>query len=158
MRLEVFAIGKLKKSPMLSLLQDYEKRIAVISKSIGFKSFQISEFDTKKNLEGDSLKTYEAGLLLDNQPSALIALDETGDVISSQKFAKIIDHYKDTNHNACRFVIGGADGLCPSVRKQASKIISFGALTWPHMLVRVMIAEQIYRTMTILTNHPYHRE
>jgi 23S rRNA (pseudouridine1915-N3)-methyltransferase len=62
------------------------------------------------------------------------------------------------NHETCRFIIGGADGLCTHLQKQVTKKISFGSMTWPHMFVRAMITEQIYRTITILNNHPYHRE
>ncbi len=158
MRLELYAIGTLKKSPMLSLIDDYQKRIFGISRTLGFKPLEITEIDHKKNLSGNSLKQHEATLLLNNAPDIVIALDETGQNISSHAFAKMLNSYKDRNHASCRFVIGGADGLCESVRDKANAIISFGSLTYPHMLVRVMIAEQIYRAMTILSNHPYHRE
>lgn len=158
MKLELYAIGKLKKSPMLSLIDDYQHRISGISRGLGFKPLDITEIDHKKNLTGNSLKQHEATLLLNNSPDILIALDETGQTLSSQAFATLLDNYKNQNHGTCRFVIGGADGLCDSVRTKANTIISFGALTWPHMLVRVMICEQIYRAMTILSNHPYHRE
>jgi 23S rRNA (pseudouridine1915-N3)-methyltransferase len=158
MRLELYAIGKLKKSPMLSLIDDYQKRIVGIARGLGFKPLEITEIDHKKNLVGNSLKQHEATLLLSNSPDIVIALDETGDNVSSHAFAKMLDNYKNRNHPSCRFVIGGADGLCQSVRDKAHNIISFGNLTYPHMLVRVMITEQIYRAMTILSNHPYHRE
>jgi 23S rRNA (pseudouridine1915-N3)-methyltransferase len=157
MHLELYAIGKLKKSPNLALIQEYQKRIGGLSKGLGFKSWHIVEIDSKKKLTGDALKNYEAGLLLDNAPDIIIALDEVGKNISSQEFASMLDNYKNNNHHTCRFIIGGADGLCKSVRKVAQNIISFGSLTWPHMMVRAMLSEQIYRAMTILANHPYHR-
>lgn len=157
MKLELFAIGKLKKSPTLTLLEEYQKRISGLSKGLGFKSFDITQLESKKNLEGKALKNYEADLLLDNCPDSLIALDETGKNISSHEFARLLDAYKNNNHNNCRFLIGGADGLANSVKQRATHLISFGAMTWPHMMVRVMLAEQIYRAMTILSNHPYHR-
>ncbi len=158
MKLELYAIGKLKKSPMLSLLDDYQHRISGIARNLGFKPLDIHEIDHKKSLQGQSLKQYEATLLLHNTPDIMIALDETGQNVSSQDFAMLLNNYKNNNKNICRFIIGGADGLCDSVRAKANTIISFGTLTWPHMLVRVMLAEQIYRAMTILSNHPYHRE
>jgi 23S rRNA (pseudouridine1915-N3)-methyltransferase len=157
MKLELYAIGKLKQSPILSLIQDYQTRITGICRGVGFKHLDITQIDSKKNLHGNSLKQHEAELLLHNAPDIIIALDETGQSLSSHAFANLLDNYKNQGHNGCRFIIGGADGLCDSVKKRATNIISFGALTWPHMLVRVMIAEQIYRAMTILSNHPYHR-
>jgi 23S rRNA pseudoU1915 N3-methylase RlmH len=101
MHLEIYAIGKLKKSPLLSLIHDYEKRIHGSMKQVGFKSFKIYEYDTKKDINSDSLKKYEAELLMHHAPNLIIALDETGDVINSQQFAKYLDDLKNMNHETC---------------------------------------------------------
>ena len=158
MKLELYAIGKLKKSPILTLIDEYQKRMRPICQSLGFKPLDIHEIEHKKSLSGNNLKEYEASLLLQNNPDIVIALDETGHHLSSNAFALLLDKYKNQNHHSCRFIIGGADGLCQSLKVQAHNLVSFGHLTWPHMLVRVMLTEQIYRAMTILSNHPYHRE
>jgi len=87
MKLELYAIGKLKKSPTLSLIQEYQKRITGLSKGLGFKSWDIIEIDSKKNISGDSLKQYESTLLLNKETDMIIALDETGQKISGHEFA-----------------------------------------------------------------------
>jgi len=158
MKIEIYAIGKLKKSPILTLIDDYQTRIKSLAKNIGFKSFSIHEFEAKKTLKNDLLKKAEADILLHNMPNILITLDEKGAHLNSNEFSQMLDEYKNNSYETCRFVIGGADGLCETVKQKAHKSISFGRLTWPHMFVRAMITEQIYRTMTILSDHPYHRD
>lgn len=157
MHLELYAIGKLKDPALNNLIQEYRKRSIPLGKKVGFKSFQVTEFETKKNLSNDALKAYEAELLLKNSPDILIALDETGENLDSQSFAKLLENYKDNNYASCRFIIGGAYGLCSSVHKKIHKKISFGKCTWPHMMVRLMLCEQIYRSFTIINNHPYNK-
>lgn len=87
----------------------------------------------------------------------LAALDETGQAIDSESFAAIIGQSRDAGRSSLALVIGGPDGLEPAWRQSAAHVLSFGAMTWPHQLVRIMAAEQIYRAVTILTGHPYHR-
>ena len=87
----------------------------------------------------------------------LLVLDETGENVSSEKLASALGRMRDDGVAAAAFVIGGADGHSDAVRARAGRMISFGAATWPHMLVRAMLAEQLYRAMTILSGHPYHR-
>jgi 23S rRNA (pseudouridine1915-N3)-methyltransferase len=102
----------------------------------------------------------EAGLLLQalGESGRIIALDERGDDCSSADFAELLRRWRDDGETACGFALGGADGLHPDVRKRADRIIRFGRQTWPHMLARVMLAEQLYRAQQILAGHPYHRE
>lgn len=157
MKLEIFAIGKLKDSGLSHLIIDYQKRIIPIGKKLGFKPLDIIEIDHKKNFPEDILKHYEAEHLLKNCPDCMIALDQKGDNLSSVKFADLLNDYKNKSYEKCRFVIGGAYGLDPSVLQKAHKILSFGECTWPHMFVRLMLTEQIYRAITILDNHPYHK-
>ena len=87
----------------------------------------------------------------------IVALDERGKSQTSEAFAKRLGIWRDDGVRAVAFLIGGADGLDESLRKRADMVVSFGALTWPHMLVRALLAEQLYRAHTILTGHPYHR-
>lgn len=158
MHLEIYAIGKLKKSPELSLIHDYDIRIQGLMKPLGFKSLNLKECESKKGLIGVALKKQETQLLLENKQGIVIALDEEGKNISSIDFADVLEKYKDANTPSCRFIIGGADGLDKSLLLDNTIKISFGRLTWPHMMVRAMLYEQIYRCMTILSHHPYHKE
>ncbi len=95
-----------------------------------------------------------------NVPSgaAIVALDETGKHLASRAFAKQIRQWQDEGRPCAAFMIGGADGLDDSVRQRADLILSFGRATWPHLLVRGMLAEQVYRSQQILAGHPYHRD
>ena len=151
MKIKVICIGALKKSPELDLIQEYLKR----SKwKIDFK-----ELPSRSDLSGETLKETEARAILDQaQGLPLIALDERGDVPSSRQFAQLFQDMQNKGHSQVAICIGGADGLHESVRAQAQFIISFGRLTWPHMLVRVLLAEQLYRAQQILVGHPYHRD
>lgn len=89
--------------------------------------------------------------------TTIITLDERGSNIPSEQFAEMIRRWRDDGVANASFLIGGADGHATSVLDRSTLKLSFGALTWPHMLVRVMLAEQLYRAMTILSGHPYHR-
>ncbi|MBX3457430.1 MAG: 23S rRNA (pseudouridine(1915)-N(3))-methyltransferase RlmH [Candidatus Paracaedibacteraceae bacterium] len=151
MKIKIICIGSLKKSPELDLIQEYLKR----SKwKIEFK-----ELPSRSDLSGDSLKEAEARAILDQvQNLPLMALDERGDVPSSRQFAQIFQDMQNTGCSQVAICIGGADGLHESVREKAQSVISFGRLTWPHMLVRVLLAEQLYRAQQILSGHPYHRD
>ena len=96
-------------------------------------------------------------LLIFTERARIVALDERGRTETSDAFARRLAHWRDDGVRTVGFVIGGADGLDETVRKKADFVLSFGALTWPHMLVRAMLAEQIYRAQSILAGHPYHR-
>lgn len=151
MKIKIVCVGTLKKSPELDLIQEYLRR----SKwKINFK-----ELPSRSDLTGDSLKEAEAKLILEQaQNLPLIALDERGDIPTSRQFAQIFQDFQNKGLSQVALCIGGADGLHQSVRDQASAVISFGRLTWPHMLVRVLLAEQLYRAQQILSGHPYHRD
>ena len=88
---------------------------------------------------------------------AVVVLDETGLAVTSESFAAQIDKWRDNGRDAIFFIIGGADGLSPEIRKRADLTLAFGKVTWPHQLVRIMLLEQLYRAVTILSGHPYHR-
>lgn len=149
LKISVIAIGKFRQGPEQELF-DYYAKIS------GWK-FSITELNAKKSLAGEQLKQAEAALILDaagNMP--LLALDERGAEWDSQKFSTFLKK-SESDHGRLAICIGGADGLDESVRRKAVQTISFGRMTWPHMLVRAMLAEQIYRAWTISSGHPYHR-
>lgn len=151
MQVTIAAIGKMKASAEQDILNQYIKQLPW--------SVTIKEIDIKKNLSGDQLKSAEAEKLLQACTSAhrLIALDERGKSLGSEALAKQIGDWQQDGCSHLGVIIGGADGLDVSVRQKADLILSFGAMTWPHMMVRAMLSEQLYRTHTILTGHPYHR-
>jgi len=146
MKLLIAAIGKLKPSPELQLYNDYMKRLPW--------KIALGEFDVRpasKEKEAEKLLAACRGY------SRIIALDETGKQFSSPAFAKQLSTWQQQGHSSFAFVIGGADGLDASVLEASDLVWSLGALTWPHMLVRGLLAEQLYRSYSIITNHPYHR-
>ena len=151
MRITVIAVGRAKPGPEKDLYDNYARRITI--------PFDLKEVEEKKPLSGLELKRREAELILARVPDGamLVALDETGKTLTSPAFAQKLGGWRDQSIREIVFVIGGADGLDSSVRKRANLVMCFGAMTWPHMLVRGMLAEQIYRGLSILAGHPYHR-
>ncbi len=152
MNILIAAIGKLKSGPELALYEHYTKRLAW--------KIKLHEFELKKPLSSPQRKAAEAGLLLPACENAdhIIALDEKGRELESPQFAAYLQKRRDNGDRTIAFIIGGADGLDDSIRKKAGLMLSLGKMTWPHLLVRGMLAEQLYRAHTILNNHPYHRE
>lgn len=153
MQVILAAIGKIKSgSPAAQLFDEYKKRLPW--------TLTLKELDEKKPLPSAQRMKREAELLLAACEGAdrIIALDERGKELSSPQFAKQIGDWQQEGMSKLAFVIGGQDGLSPELRKKAHLVLCFGKLTWPHMLVRPLLAEQLYRAHTILTNHPYHRE
>lgn len=155
MRLHVCAVGRLRAGPERDLVDDYTTRLDRTGRPLGLGPLTEHEVEDKKNLG----MAAEAALLERAIPSgALIAtLDERGRVLSSPEFAEQLARWRDTGRQDVAFVIGGADGIDPALRAKAEFSLSFGRMVWPHMLVRVMLAEQIYRAATILGGGPYHR-
>ncbi|MEE8352575.1 MAG: 23S rRNA (pseudouridine(1915)-N(3))-methyltransferase RlmH [Rhodospirillales bacterium] len=150
MRVRIVACGRWKSGPERALFDHYAGRITF--------PFELKEIEEKKNLPADVLKKREGELLLAQVPDGVIivALDENGKSLSSAKFAEKLGQWRDDARDVA-FLIGGADGLDGVVRKRAELVIGFGVQTWPHLLVRGMLAEQIYRVQCILAGHPYHR-
>jgi len=149
MDIVVAAVGRMKTGPIRTLWEDYAKRITW--------PLTLREVEEKRPLAGPELKTREAELLKKAIPDKayLICLDTRGKSIDSSTFAKKLDEWQQSGPIA--FSIGGADGLDGTLLEQASFTLSLGAMTWPHMMARTMLIEQIYRAQCILTNHPYHR-
>lgn len=151
MRLTIAAVGRARPGPLRDLFDDYAGRSAW--------PLTLREVEARKGLSGAALKREEAALLLGVVPAgaAVVALDERGRDLDSAGFARLLGRWRDEGRGELAFLIGGADGHDDAVRDRAELLLSFGRLTWPHMLARTMLAEQIYRAQTILSGHPYHR-
>ncbi len=153
MRIAIVAVGRLKSGALADAFAEYAKRLKA-----GRVELQMIEVEERRRLAGPELMAREAELLSAAIPrgARLIALDGRGKPLSSEAFAAQLGRWRDGG-DALAFVIGGADGLDASLRDRADMILSLGAMTWPHMLARVMLAEQLYRAQSILSGHPYHR-
>jgi len=149
------AVGRLRSGPERELIADYTQRFDRTGRALSLGPFTEHEVEDKKNAG----MAAEAELLARAVPAGavLVTLDERGKLISSPEFAAQLARWRDGGRQDVAFVIGGADGIDPSLRARADFSISFGAMVWPHMLVRVMLAEQLYRAATILSGGPYHR-
>jgi 23S rRNA (pseudouridine1915-N3)-methyltransferase len=160
LRLHALCIGRLKAGPERQLVARYSERIASAGRSVGLGPLDIREIDESRARRPDDRKIDEALRIAALLPEGgtLWALDEKGASLTSEDFSRDIAKLRDAGTPALAFAIGGADGLDESLRQRADRMIAFGALTHPHQLVRVLLLEQIYRTITILSGHPYHRE
>jgi len=159
MRIVVAAIGRLKRGPETELSERYLKRAAQSGRSLGLREIEIVEIRESRATEPDKRMIEESIALADVIPpgAAVVLLDPHGEPLDSARFAGQIATWRSEDRPATVFVIGGPDGLARSLYDKATLKLSFGAATWPHQLVRVMLLEQIYRAMTILAGHPYHR-
>lgn len=155
MRVQICAVGKLRKGPEKDLISDYLTRFDRTGRALSLGPCSVTEVDDRK---GGGMPA-EAVLLRKAVPKAaqICVLDERGTVETSVAFASRIAGWRDAGHSDLAFVIGGADGIDPGLRAQAQHALSFGKMVWPHMLVRVMLAEQLYRAASILAGGPYHR-
>ncbi len=154
----MLAVGRLKAGPEQELFERYWNRAKPLARSLGFGALTCVEHRESQQRSADARKSDEAKDLLAKAPDGAfsIALDERGQSLSTQHLAQRLEHARDAGKPVA-FVIGGPDGLDPTVRERADLVVSFGALTLPHQLVRVLLAEQLYRVMTVLSGHPYHR-
>ncbi|MGN6584928.1 MAG: 23S rRNA (pseudouridine(1915)-N(3))-methyltransferase RlmH [Rhizobiaceae bacterium] len=159
MRVVVHAVGRMKAGPERELAQRYFDRFGKSGGAVGLEFAGVIETAEGRASDAASRKAEEAGKILahadDN--SVLVLLDERGKSLSSEDFAARIARYRDDGRKSLLFSIGGPDGHDAALRGKADLVLSFGAATWPHQLVRVMLAEQLYRVSTILAGHPYHR-
>ena len=160
MRALILAIGRLKKGPETELVQRYLKRAAQAGRQIGLRDIEIVEIRESRAAD-PAKRMIEESIALKNlipERAAVILLDERGDTLGSAAFADRLRQWRDGGVPAAVFIIGGPDGLADSLRETAALKLGFGAATWPHQLVRIMLLEQIYRAVTILSGHPYHRD
>ncbi len=151
MRVLIAAIGRVKAGPEQQLYHDYIRRLPW--------KIECREFDAKHS-DPAGRKAREGHLLLEacSTYERIIALDESGKTLSSREFAQHLGTWRQGGASSFAFIIGGADGLDAAVLKKAHLAWSFGRVTWPHMLVRGLLAEQLYRAQSILDGHPYHRD
>ena len=159
MRIVVAAIGRLKRGPERDLAERYRERAVKSGRGIGLRSVEVIEIaesrarDTQRRMIEESI----ALATIIPKDAATVLLDPRGETIDSNKFTGRLRAWNDSGRDVA-FVIGGPDGLAPTLSDQSALHLAFGALTWPHQLVRILLLEQIYRATTILSGHPYHRD
>jgi 23S rRNA (pseudouridine1915-N3)-methyltransferase len=159
-RLALIGVGRLKSGPERELFDRYFKRLTDLARSQGISEVELREIDEGRARRAKDRQTEEARAILAAAPKGawLTLLDERGAAMTSAQWAAEIGKARDSAVPAYAVVVGGPDGLDPSLRAQARTILSFGAMTWPHQLVRAMASEQLYRALSILGGHPYHRQ
>ncbi|MCR9089328.1 MAG: 23S rRNA (pseudouridine(1915)-N(3))-methyltransferase RlmH [Rhodobacteraceae bacterium] len=154
MRITICAVGRLRKGPAATLLDDYLTRFDRTGRGLGLSFAKLREVEPKP-----ATPPVEAEALLRQAPEGAVqlALDERGRALTSPEFATLLARWRDAGDRDLAIYIGGADGLDPGLRDSCRERLSFGPMVWPHMLARVMLAEQLYRAATILSGSPYHR-
>jgi 23S rRNA (pseudouridine1915-N3)-methyltransferase len=158
-KLAVAAIGHLKSGPEKDLAAEYEQRIVGLGRKAGFTGLAVQDWAESRARDVALRQSEEAKNLWSVVPdgSPVLVLDERGTALSSEAFSKLLAAEAARGARQLTLMIGGPDGHAAETRSKALKTLSFGPMTWPHRLVRVMLLEQIYRAVTILVNHPYHR-
>ena len=159
MRVVIAAVGRLKQGPERELAASYRKRAEATGRALGFRDIEIVEIRESRAQDAERRRTEESIAIATIVPerAVIVILDEHGENVDSARLAALLREWREEDRPAACFVIGGADGLAQSLRERAKLKLAFGAATWPHQLVRVMLLEQIYRAGTILAGHPYHR-
>ena len=159
MRILIAAVGRLKQGPERELAERYRKRAADVGRKVGLPAFDVVEIKESRadNVERRMLEESIAIANVIPDRAVTVILDERGKAMNSASFATHLQDWRGTARPAVVFILGGADGLSPSLRDKADLALAFGALTWPHQLVRIMLLEQLYRAVTMLGGHPYHR-
>jgi 23S rRNA (pseudouridine1915-N3)-methyltransferase len=153
-QVRIVAVGRLRAGPEADLIADYRARFDRTGRALGLGPLDIREVEAKKGgiaAETELLEKAASGA------SPLIALDERGRTLSSPEFADHLARWRDAGRAEACFLIGGAEGLAPALREGTDLALSFGAMVWPHKLVRVMLTEQLYRAASILAGAPYHK-
>ena len=158
MRVTIAAVGRMKAGPEREMVARYLDRAVGGGKPLALTGFDIIELNESRASSSASRKADEAKALRAALPEGIVVmLDERGKSIGSEAFANQILRWRDDGRPAVSFIIGGADGIDPDYVRTADLVLSFSPMVWPHQLVRIMLAEQLYRTTTILSGHPYHR-
>jgi 23S rRNA (pseudouridine1915-N3)-methyltransferase len=156
MLITIAAVGKLKAGPERDLYDRYVERASGAGRSLGL-TFATREFSESRAATAPARKNQEAESILD-VGGVIVALDEGGKTLDSRAFADRIAKWRDDGTPGLVFAIGGPDGHGPALLQKSAFRLAFGTMTWPHQLARIMLAEQLYRTVTILSGHPYHRD
>ena len=159
MRVVIAAVGRMRRGAEADLVTRYLDRAKKTGRAVGLTGFEVAEIDEARAATAKERRRREAekvqALLPEN--SVIVALDETGEALDSMAFSALIGRRRDDGCQVCAFVVGGPDGHAPDLRSRADLVLSLGAMTLPHQLARVVLAEQLYRVATILSGHPYHR-
>ena len=163
MKLTLCAVGKLGATVENNLVKDYLNRASLTGRGLGISPVDLLEVEAKRGakaatsalLKAQEMEAIRSGL---GEGGILITCDEHGEQLTSRQIAQRLNTYKDRGERRVTFLIGGADGLDPALLKTSAFSLAFGPQTWPHALVRVMLAEQMYRATTILAGLPYHRD
>jgi 23S rRNA (pseudouridine1915-N3)-methyltransferase len=159
MRLLIAAVGRLKQGPERDLAAAYHKRAEATGRSLGLRGIEVVEIRESRAQDVERRRVEESIALANVIPDGaiVIVLDQRGESLDSPALAGLLREWRAEDRAAACFIVGGADGLAPSLIERAKIRLAFGKATWPHQLVRVMLLEQLYRAGTILTGHPYHR-
>jgi 23S rRNA (pseudouridine1915-N3)-methyltransferase len=159
MRFVIAAVGRLKEGPERELLERYRKRFGDLGRRLGFHPIVWHELSESRASTAAKRCAEEGMALLERaaDADAIIALDERGRTLTSPAFAHLLAQTRDSGADLVAILVGGPDGLSPEVREAARTKVAFGAMTLPHGLARIVLAEQLYRAATILAGHPYHR-
>ena len=159
MRIVVAAIGRMKQGPERELAERFRRRAAASGRTTGLRDIDIIEI--KESRAGDAQRRMlEESIAIANiipDKAVTVILDERGESMNSASFAGRLQGWRSEDRPAVIFIVGGSDGLATSLRENAHLRLAFGTATWPHQLVRIMLLEQIYRAVTIISGHPYHR-
>jgi 23S rRNA (pseudouridine1915-N3)-methyltransferase len=159
MRLWILAVGHARGTPEAVLCDEYLDRAVKMGRNMGFPAVTIEELAVSKARTAEGRMEDEAERLARKLPEGahLVMLDAKGKGMTSEGFADMLGALRDAGTKDLAFVIGGPDGLMPLPGKKAGRSLAFGPQTWPHLLARALLTEQVYRAMTILAGHPYHR-
>jgi 23S rRNA (pseudouridine1915-N3)-methyltransferase len=159
MRIVIAAVGRLKQGPERELVAAYRKRAEQVGRAFGLRDIEIVEIRESRAGDTERRRVEESIAIANVIPdrAIVVILDQRGSSLDSAALAASLREWRAEDRPAVCFIIGGADGLAASLQAQAKLKLAFGAATWPHQLVRVMLLEQLYRAGTILAGHPYHR-
>jgi 23S rRNA (pseudouridine1915-N3)-methyltransferase len=159
MRVVIAAVGRLKQGPERELAASYRKRVEATGRAFGLRAIEVIEIRESRAQDVERRRIEESIAIANVIPdgAVVIVLDGRGENLDSAALAGLLREWRAEDRAAVCFVIGGADGLAPSLLARAQFKLAFGKATWPHQLVRIMLLEQIYRAATMLSGHPYHR-
>ncbi|MCA1299817.1 23S rRNA (pseudouridine(1915)-N(3))-methyltransferase RlmH [Stappia indica] len=159
MRVHLACIGRLKSGPERDLFDRYADRARKAGRALGLTLSPVIELPEARAPRAEDRKAAEAEALLAALPAGavIVALDEGGKTMTSERFAQMLEQHKDTGSSDLALVIGGPDGHGEALLQASRMSLALGPMTWPHQIARVLICEQVYRAITILSGHPYHR-
>jgi 23S rRNA (pseudouridine1915-N3)-methyltransferase len=159
MRLVIIAVGRLKQGHERELAESYRKRAQASGRALGVRDIEIIEIRESRAQDAERRRVEESIAIANVIPERAIPviLDERGDNLDSAALAGLLQAWRAQDPPAVCFVVGAADGLAESLKERAKLKLAFGAATWPHQLVRIMLLEQLYRAVSIIAGHPYHR-